>query len=95
MSCYPVEEKLPQGILSETQMVNVITDLQLLDAAQKSFSVGSTDARRMRDTSYMIVFNKYEITSMDFDSSLRSYARRPLILSRIMDKVGKKINTHK
>jgi len=87
--------QLPEGILSKDQMVEVISDLQLLDAAQKSVSIDAKTQERMRDTSYVIVFNKYGTTATQFDSSLRTYARNPLILSELMEEVAKSINTFK
>ncbi|MFT7099720.1 MAG: hypothetical protein ACJA19_000218 [Bacteroidia bacterium] len=88
-------EKLPEGVLSRKRMVLVISDLQLLDAAQKSVTKDSKTQERMRDTSYTIVFNKYSTTAAQFDSSLRTYARNPLLLSEVMEDVAQNINTFK
>lgn len=76
-------------------MVLVISDLQLLDAAQKSVTKDAKTQEKMRDTSYTIVFNKYNTTAAQFDSSLRSYARHPLLLSEVMEDVAQNINTFK
>ena len=75
-------------------MIEIIKDLKILDAAQKSFVTGSIEGKMMRDTSYTIVFNKYNTNVEQFDSSLRSYARNPKILAQLMDEVGKKINRY-
>ncbi len=76
-------------------MVLVISDLQLLDAAQKSVTKDSKTQERMRDTAYTIVFNKYSTTAAQFDSSLRTYARNPQLLSEVMEDVAQNINTFK
>jgi len=75
-------------------MIEIICDLKILDAAQKSFITGSIEAKKIRDTSYTIVFNKYNTNAQQFDSSLRSYAKNPKLLSEMMEEVGKKINTY-
>jgi hypothetical protein len=88
-------KKLPDGVLNRNRMVLVISDLQLLDAAQKSLTRNLEIQERMRDTSYTIVFNKYNTTAAQFDSSLRTYSRNPLLLSEIMEDVAKNINSFK
>jgi hypothetical protein len=87
-------EQKPDGVIEEKVMIEIIKDLKILDAAQKSFVTGSIEGKMMRDTSYTIVFNKYNTNAEQFDSSLRSYARNPKILAQLMDEVGKKINRY-
>ena len=74
-------------------MVNVITDLQLIEAAHKSLTLGSNIQKPMRDTSYAIVFNKYQTDVASFDSSLRVYTKHPALFSEIMEEVGLKLNS--
>lgn len=73
-------------------MVEVITDLQLIEAAHKSITLGSKVQKPMRDTSYTIVFNKHQTDVATFDSSLRVYTKHPALFSEIMDEVGLRLN---
>ena len=96
MGCSSEERKnLPDGILNKDDMVLIISDLQLLEAAQKSLYVDVKTQESMRDTSYTIVFNKYNTTSAQFDSSMRTYSRNPKLLADIMESVAQSINTIK
>jgi hypothetical protein len=95
VGCNSNSEKLSDGIIEKKVMIEIIKDLKILDAAQKSFITGSLETKKIRDTSYTIVFNKYNTDAHQFDSSLRAYARNPKLLSEMMEEVGKKINTYK
>ena len=92
--CNSNKEQKSDDVIEEKVMIEIIKDLKILDAAQKSFVTGSIEGKMMRDTSYTIVFNKYNTNAEQFDSSLRSYARNPKILAQLMDEVGKKINRY-
>jgi hypothetical protein len=86
---------MPAGILSEGQMVEVITDLQLLDAAQKKIIMPGMQALAMMDTTYTIVYNKHNTNVVQFDSSMRVYSQHPKIFSNIMEQVAQKLNSAK
>lgn len=73
-------------------MVEIIADVQLVEAAQKQLNVSTGARNKMRDTSYHIIFNKYNIDSTLFDSSLRVYARHPILMSEMMEKVAAQLN---
>jgi hypothetical protein len=92
--CNSNSELKSEVVIEENVMINVIKDIKILDAAQKSFVTGSIEGKMMRDTSYTIVFNKYGITAEQFDSTLRSYAKKPDMLAKLMDEVAKKINRY-
>ncbi|MFB1003259.1 MAG: DUF4296 domain-containing protein, partial [Bacteroidia bacterium] len=70
IGCKTESEKLPDGIIPKEDMVDVIADIQLVEAAQKQLNVSTSERNVMRDTSYHIIFNKYGIDSALYDSSL-------------------------
>ncbi len=76
-------------------MIEVISQLQILDAAQKELGISGVLMSKMQDTTYTIVFNKYNTDIAQFDSSLREYARHPQMLENIMDKVAQNLNKSK
>lgn len=73
-------------------MVDVITDIQLLEAAHKSLSMGNLEQQAMRDTSFAIVFNKHGVTYEQYDSSLRVYTKYPKLFGEMMEQVGENLN---
>ncbi len=89
--CKFENEKLPDGIMTKDRMVDIIADIQLVEAAQKQLNVAISERNAMRDTSYHIIFNKYDIDSALYDSSLHVYSRNPRIMAEIMERVAKKI----
>ena len=92
IGCNSSNQKLPEGILSEEKMVEVITDIQLVEAAHKSIPKNANEQKLMRDTSYVIVFNKHHTTAVEFDSSLRVYTKYPTIFGDIMEQVSENLN---
>lgn len=90
--CKSQEAELPDGIISQDKMVQIIADIQLIEAAQKQLSISMDKRDKMRDTSYHIVFNKYAVDSTLFDSSLRVYSRHPQIMSEIMENAAAQLN---
>jgi hypothetical protein len=94
-SCNSRNNNLPKGILSEEEMVAVITDLQLIEASHQLLNRTNMDQKSMRDTSYHIIFNQHETTIEQFDSSLKVYTRHPKIFSEIMKTVNENLNQTK
>lgn len=86
------QRDLPDGILSEEKMIEVITDIQVLDAAQKSLPISGLKQKAMQDTTYAIIYAHHGITHEMFDSSLRSYTRHPELMAELMEKVAENIN---
>ncbi len=83
---------LPEGILTVDEMIEVITDMQILDAAQKSLPISGLKQKAMKDTTYAIIYAHHNISHELFDSSLRSYTRHPQLMGEIMEKVAEEIN---
>ncbi|MDB4173804.1 DUF4296 domain-containing protein [Bacteroidia bacterium] len=94
-ACELREDKLPEGIIDKVEMIEIITDVQMLEAAQKQLTVPAEMRSAMRDTTYQVVFNKYGIDSALFDSSLRVYAQHPKLMVEVMEEVASKINSKK
>ena len=89
VACKPAEENLvevPKGILSEDQMVPVLTDCYLAEAAS-GINVLNVPGTKF-DSAY--VFNPLkdqDIKKSQFDSSLAFYSKHPKILKSIYERV--------
>lgn len=90
--CKKSHNELPNGVLSKQQMIEIVTDIQKLEAAHKSITISRKEQSKMKDTSYAIVFNKYNTTALEFDSSLRVWTRYPEEFATIMEQVNKNLN---
>ena len=76
----------PKGVLSQNDMVNVLTDLHKLDGSLTAKGLMYNEADK-RNEYYASVLKKYGITKAEFDSSLVWYSKNPKSFDRIYDKV--------
>ncbi|HBN03626.1 MAG TPA: hypothetical protein DD396_06230 [Bacteroidetes bacterium] len=93
--CNSSDDHIPEGILSQEEMVDIITNIQLMDAAQKEVGISGILMGKMQDTNYTLIFNKYNTDFVQFDSSLKVYSAHPKLLENIMDDVTLKLNASK
>ncbi len=75
----------PWGVLSHDEMVAVLLDVHIAEAAMKI--VDSSAKRIEKQEYYNSVFEKYNITKEQFDKSLDWYAHHPKLLFLIYDDV--------
>lgn len=93
-SCKPVneeEETIPSTVLSEEQLINVLTDAYLAEGAS-GINVKSVNGEKF-DSAY--VFNPLKDNNIDkaqFDSSMVYYTKHPKKLKIIYDKVLDKLS---
>ena len=93
-SCKPVneeEETIPSTVLSEEQLINVLTDAYLAEGAS-GINVKSVNGEKF-DSAY--VFNPLKDNNIDkaqFDSSMAYYTKHPKKLKIIYDKVLDKLS---
>lgn len=82
-------EKRPDGVLSEGEMVDLLTDLQLAEAYYSSSPVGGRNAdRRMLEES---VLKKHGVTRAQLDATLAYYGRNIDDYTKLYTKVEKKL----
>ena len=75
----------PWGVLSQEDMVAVLLDVHIAEAAMK---VVDTSAKRIEKQEYYnTIFEKHNITKEKFDKSLDWYARHPKLLVEVYDEV--------
>ena len=79
--------KLPENVLDKQTMINLLTDMQLVEAA-----LAVKQSRNAADPSvpriyYDSLFAKYNITKAVVDSSLKYYGRQPEIFEELYAQV--------
>ncbi len=94
-ACNSGKRNVPDGVLSEEKMEAIITDIQLIEAAHQMINDPTLNQKRMRDTSFAIIYNKHETTVQEFDSSLKVYTQYPEVFSEIMKRVDENLNKTK
>lgn len=80
----------PKGILSEKTMVDLMTDVHLVDGYLNTLPVDST--RKVIGSLYGEVFEKYGIDSIKFKDNIAYYLGNPIVSKELYTKVTKKIN---
>jgi hypothetical protein len=93
-SCKPADEEnesVPETVLSEDQLVNVLTDAYLAEGAS-GINIKNVTGEKF-DSAY--VFNPLKDNNIDkavFDSSMAYYTKHPKKLKIIYDKVLEKLS---
>lgn len=80
----------PQNVLSQKKLVNVITDLHLMDVAFNEKKISILEYQK-REAYKQSVFEKHKITSSDFDSSLVWYSNHPEKLELVYNEVVERL----
>ena len=81
---------LPEGVLDEQRMVNVLTDLTLIDGFMSTLLY--TDTLRVQGKNYYAtVYKKHNISKAVFDKSLKYYSSQPVLLDSMYSRVTRKL----
>lgn len=86
-SCTNQRENIPEGVLDESKMVEVLTDIHLAETAFIMNNLKSRSTDSSAASYYKFVFNKHGISSTLFDKSFRYYTSQPAQFSIIYEKV--------
>ena len=78
LACTAPKTKIPTGILSEKEFVNILKEVHLAEAAFKL-----NKSKNSLANNYQSIYKKYDITDSTFSKSLEYYAKHPEILEEI------------
>lgn len=82
----------PKGTLSEKTMIDLLTDVHLVDGYLNTLPVDST--RKVIDGLYEEVFEKYGIDSVKFKENITYYLGNPIASKELYVEVTKKLNAY-
>ena len=82
----------PKGVLTEKEMVAVITDLNLAEGTLSVTGISWTDKWK-KEAYYNYVLEKHNVTLAQLDTSFVWYARTPAKLAAIYEKVNSNLTT--
>lgn len=86
LSCQQEENK-PDYILSEEEMIEVISEFQVAEATIRLGYHRNPDSLILNDSIYAAMFRKLNISKAMFDSNYTYYSDRPEQLEKIYEKV--------
>ena len=94
----------PERLLSEPEMINIMTDVQIIEAdinyqkmeererdPKDTTKVVPVDYVKISRDYYSQLFEHYGITDSIFAQNIKYYTERPLVLERIMDSVTNRL----
>jgi hypothetical protein len=84
-------DSAPDGILKKTEMVNVLTDVHIVDGSLISLSQAPDTLYKYGYPKYSAVFKKDNTDSAQFRMSFKYYSLKPALLIDIYDKVLKNL----
>ena len=78
---------MPDRLLTEQEMIAVMTDVQILEADINRRKADGKMIDGMAESYYNQLFEHYDMTDSIFKQNIRYYTERPETLERIMDSV--------
>lgn len=82
------ENLIPTDILQHKQMVALIKDLQLAEAAITLSHQDTTNARNLAPGVYKFVFEKHKITPAQFEKNMSFYTSHPVLMHKVYQEVS-------
>ena len=84
LSCGAPKTKIPQDILSENSFIDILKDIHLAEAKFELHKTkGMKNSKNELANKYRLIYKTHEVTSDDFDKTLKYYAQRPEELEKI------------
>lgn len=77
----------PEPLLTEQQMVDVMTDAYLIEAILNQKKTAGEEVSSLQQTYYDQLFEHYGITDSIFEANMNYYSQNLAVLERIMDSV--------
>jgi len=84
LSCSGIKKKY---LIPENKMVPLLVDMHIADAIGLDYTLGQKQLRIDSTALYGWIFEKHEVTKMQFDSTMSYYAKHPDRLNKIYEKV--------
>lgn len=77
----------PAVFLTETQMVDLITDVQLLEAALNHRRNIGQSTTELKPIWFNQLFEKHQITAVIFEENMSYYNEQPAVMEQILEEV--------
>ena len=87
ISCSRSDEKIPASVLNANEMVLILIDLQLADAAVNLSNYGQSSFPTDKEKLFETIYDKHKITKKKFEESFAYYTAHPEKFEKIYDQV--------
>lgn len=87
--------KTPEVLLTEEQMIDVLTDSFLIEAELNQMKATGKDIQNLQAAYYEQLFEHYGITDSIFSQNLAYYSYQPPVLERVMDSVTNRFEKYR
>lgn len=91
LSCDRQKNATPEGLLSESQMIDIMTDVQIIEADINSRRAKGMNTDSLSVAFYDQLFEHYGITDSIFSFNLKYYTQNLTALENIMDSVTNRL----
>ncbi|MCQ2301778.1 MAG: DUF4296 domain-containing protein [Bacteroidales bacterium] len=91
LSCNRQKNVTPDYVLSESQMIDIMTDVQIIEADINNRRTKGLGTDSISIIFYDQLFEHYGITDSIFDLNLKYYTYNPTVLENIMDSVTNRL----
>jgi len=82
------KDKSANGVIKHDEMVNVLTDMLIVDGSMYNTPSQNPDTLYKYGTGrYLALFKRHHIDSVQFRTSLKYYSNKPLELQAMYDKI--------
>lgn len=85
--CKSDKREKPEHLLSKEEMIEITTDIQLVEAALSYRRNLGLDFRNIRETYYSLLFEKHDITAKIYEDNLTYYNQNPQRMEDIYEAV--------
>lgn len=90
-ACGHKNKAIPSHLLTEQEMVDVMTDVQILESDMNYRKSNGKMIGDMAKEYYRQLFEHYEITDSIYMENIRYYTHDPAVMERIMDSVTQRL----
>jgi len=84
---------MPSQLLTEQEMISIMTDVQILEADMNYRKSNGELIGDMPKEYYRQLFEHYGITDSIFNENMRYYTHNPAMMEKIMDSVTKRLTS--
>ena len=87
-ACSNTEEKIPENILSETVLEDILKQIHLSEGAfELNKPKNMENAKSTLANNYTSIYSEYKISAIDFKNTLNYYSQHPEKLEKIYSNV--------
>lgn len=87
LSCRKKSVEIPADVLKQQEMIAVLVDVQIAEAALTQRAVTGTSLQSYTASYYKDVFEKHKITPQKYIRSMGWYTRHPELMNKIYEEV--------